>query len=227
MTETKPGPAQPSEAAVVSPLPSPPASPEKAVSFNVEQDAKQEDSGDVAPDDIEPSLSLANFGKTRSSEAYIDDDASGPAGVLLFHLEVGRDLMVGDRNRYSDPYCIVKVAGSPLWRSRVCMKTLNPVWDQLHTFEGFLRDFASEPLKIRVFDFDMISLNDKLGKCQVSLAELAAGKAGSLKFRDVPLEGAPTGRISFSMSFEHRPVFSLFPGTRRTQSEHRWRPCHP
>ena len=70
---------------------------------------------------------------------YVDDDASGPVGVLLFHLELGHELTAADRNGLSDPYCIVKVAQNPLWRSRICRRTLEPNWDQLHAFEGFLR----------------------------------------------------------------------------------------
>ena len=52
-----------------------------------------------------------------------------------------------------------------------------------------------------------------IGKCQVSLEGLGTGKQGALAFRHVSLDGVPSGWISFSVRFELRPVFSLFPGT--------------
>jgi hypothetical protein len=83
--------------------------------------------------------SIADFTRWTATKEYVDDDASGPVGVLLFHLELGHELTAADRNGLSDPYCIVKVAQNPLWRSRICRRTLEPNWDQLHAFEGFLR----------------------------------------------------------------------------------------
>tara|TARA_B100000768_G_scaffold95307_1_gene89058 strand:+ start:181 stop:492 length:312 start_codon:yes stop_codon:yes gene_type:complete len=62
-----------------------------------------------------------------------------------------------------------------------------------------------------VYDRDRLSMNDFMGKCQVSLTNLELNS--TLEFKDVPLEGVPTGRVSFSARFELTPVFSLFPGT--------------
>ena len=160
------------------------------------------------------SKSVADFSKVHSTDDYVGDDASGPAGVLLFHLETGHQLQAKDRNGLSDPYCIVKVAENPLWRSRTCRRTLDPNWDQLHAFEGFLRDFASEPLRIRVYDKDFLSRNECIGKCEVSLSGLRVGTGGALAFRQQPLDGVPSGALSFSVHFELRPVLSLFPGAR-------------
>ena len=103
------------------------------------------------------------------------------------------------------------MAGSKLWRSRVCPKTLHPAWHQTHRFQGYLRDLGSEPLCVRVYDRDRLSMNDFMGKCQVSLENLEMNS--TLEFKDIPLEGVSTGRVSFSARFELTPVFSLFPGT--------------
>ena len=144
----------------------------------------------------------------------LPDEISGPAGALVFTLHKGTDLLSADRNGFSDPYCIVKVFQSPVWRSKVCFKTLNPVWNQTHDFEGYLADQVRKPIKIRVYDFDVLTLNDPIGKCEVDIGELALpGKEHALHFNDVQLQGVPHGTISFSVYFELKPVFRLFPGT--------------
>ena len=118
-----------------------------------------------------------------------------------------------------------QVAGSKLWRSRVCPKTLHPAWHQTHRFQGYLRDLGSEPLCVRVYDRDRLSMNDFMGKCQVSLENLEMNS--TLEFKDIPLEGVSTGRVSFSARFELTPVFSLFPGTPLHASAAQARPpCH-
>jgi len=142
------------------------------------------------------------------------DSEAGPAGVLVFTIHRGTDLMSADTNGLSDPYCIVKVYSSPVWRSRVIKKTLNPVWEQSHEFEGYMEDQTRKPIKIRVYDFDVTSLNDPIGTCLVDISALKMhGAEHGLTFEDVPLEGVPHGKISFDVHFEVKPVFALFPGT--------------
>jgi len=152
-----------------------------------------------------------DFAHVIDSDEFIGEDASGPAGQLIVTIEEGHDMIAADSNGLSDPYCIIKVAGSKLWRSRVCPKTLHPAWHQTHRFQGYLRDLGSEPLCVRVYDRDRLSMNDFMGKCQVSLENLEMNS--TLEFKDIPLEGVSTGRVSFSARFELTPVFSLFPGT--------------
>jgi len=156
---------------------------------------------------------IANVGGYWDT-SELTDDVAGPAGALVFTLHSGANLMSADRNGLSDPYCIVKVHSSNVWRSRVAFKTLNPVWNQEHDFEGYLEDQVRRPIKIRVYDFDVLSLNDPIGKCQVDISALTQyGIDNKLSFTDVPLSGVAHGSISFDVHFELKPVFALFPGT--------------
>ncbi len=124
-----------------------------------------------------------------------------------------KDLLPADKNGLSDPYAVVKLAGTGPWRSHVKRKTLHPVWNQTHEFEGHLKDFLSKPLEIKVFDRDFLTSNDPIGYASVSLRTLNVGPHNALTFENVPLEGVPHGSISFGVSFKLKPVFSLFPGT--------------
>ena len=151
---------------------------------------------------------VMNVGSYWSTDA-LTDDIAGPAGALVFTLHKGVDLLSADRNGLSDPYCIVKVHSSPVWRSKVIYKTLNPVWNQSHDFEGYLEDQITKPLKVKVYDFDVLSLNDPIGRCQVDISGLKQyGKENGLTFTDVPLTGVEHGSISFDVHFELKPVFA-------------------
>jgi len=157
-----------------------------------------------------PFRDVKNFWATES----LPDDAAGPAGALVFKVRKGTNLVSADRNGLSDPYVIVKAHTCSSWRSKVCYKTLNPEWDQEHDFEGYLEDITKGPVKLRVYDFDVLSYNDPIGKCQVDISALTHyGVEHKLVFDDVPLIGVAHGTISFDVHFELKPVFALFPGT--------------
>ena len=76
----------------------------------------------------------------------------------------------------------------------LCFKTLNPVWNQSHDFEGYLADQKRKKVKVRVYDFDVITLNDPIGSCEVDISALSLpGKEHALHFDDVPLTGVAHG----------------------------------
>ena len=157
---------------------------------------------------------MSAFAQYLRPLADLPEEASGPAGALVFTLHRGKDLVAADRNGRSDPYCIVKPFTCETWRSRVVYKTLNPVWEQKHEFDCHLMDVSRKPLSIRVYDFDILTLNDPIGTCRVDIsALLTSGRENGLTFDDVPLQGVKHGSISFSLRFELKPVFALFPGT--------------
>lgn len=155
-------------------------------------------------------------------------DDSGPLGVLVLHLESASGLRSADKNGLSDPYVTAKVAGNKTWRSRTCFKTLDPNWYQTHEFPGYLADLVSQPLQLRVYDFDVLTFNDPLGHLSVPLDDLLKPSASratasgleqlnpmqsEVHFRDVALKGVPSGRITFSVSFKFKYVVGLLPGT--------------
>ena len=113
--------------------------------------------------------------------ASIDGDADAPntwgtgtQGRLTVHLDFARHLPAADSNSSSDPYILVKPHGVRAKRSRCILRTLDPRFSQNLLFDGTLDGFCSKPLVLKVFDRDMLSLNDPLGTCTVSLAAFRA-----------------------------------------------------
>jgi hypothetical protein len=190
-----------------------PAAPSNAQATATEEPQHEHALSGVTDTVAEVVSGLADLHKVWAHDE-LPDEISGPAGALVFTLHKGKDLLSADRNGFSDPYCIVKVFSSPTWRSKICFKTLNPEWNQSHDFEGYLADQTRKPIKIRVYDFDVVSLNDPIGNCEVDISALVLpGKEHALHFEDVALKGVAHGTISFSVHFELKPVFRLFPGT--------------
>ena len=101
-------------------------------------------------------------------------DSLGPLGVLKVHLQCAEGLRSADSNGKSDPFAVISVEGRAdcKWTSKTCYKTLDPVWNQGCEFPGFLSDFATVKLRVRIYDFDLTSLNDPLGGCDIPLNEL-------------------------------------------------------
>ncbi|XP_061732117.1 multiple C2 and transmembrane domain-containing protein 1-like isoform X1 [Nerophis ophidion] len=96
-----------------------------------------------------------------------------PERAGLYKLEVdlrrGHNLAVRDRRGSSDPYVKLKIAGKEVFRSRTVHKNLNPVWEEKTTV---LVDDLSEPLYVKVFDYDFGLQDDFMGSAQVQLDSL-------------------------------------------------------
>nr|XP_057913406.1 multiple C2 and transmembrane domain-containing protein 1-like isoform X3 [Doryrhamphus excisus] len=93
------------------------------------------------------------------------------AGMYKLDVELrrGHNLAVRDRGGSSDPYVKLKVAGKEVFRSRTIRKNLNPVWDEKTTV---LVDNLSEPLYVKVFDYDFALQDDFMGSAEVQLDSL-------------------------------------------------------
>lgn len=148
-------------------------------------------------------------------------------GVLVLRIQCGKNLMSADKNGFSDPYVVARLPGTRLkaWRSKTCWKTLNPEWNQVHEFPGYLSDLASKPLELSVMDQDTFARDDPLGTLAVPLFDLLQQRArrrastvsvaqnSELHFNDQPLQGVESGTITFSVSFELKFGVALLPGT--------------
>ena len=91
--------------------------------------------------------------------------------TLIFKILRGRQLRAADSNGFSDPYVVLKVGDAPLWRSQRVSKTLNPDWNALAVFAGV--SLRHTPYAIaEVWDSDVTSTDDPLGKCVLPIAQL-------------------------------------------------------
>ena len=148
----------------------------------------------ATPPKLDKTPSLAHLGLTffeRPRKKVPTNTAAdtSPAGVLIFTLHSGADLVSADSNGLSDPYCMVKVPCNAVWRSRVIKRTLDPVWEHRHEFEGLLADLTSQPVRIRVYDHDVVSLNDPIGTCAVRASAIRCRAAR--RRRRAPRRRAP------------------------------------
>eukprot|EP00316_Scyphosphaera_apsteinii_P008064 CAMPEP_0119346170 /NCGR_PEP_ID=MMETSP1333-20130426/107868_1 /TAXON_ID=418940 /ORGANISM="Scyphosphaera apsteinii, Strain RCC1455" /LENGTH=787 /DNA_ID=CAMNT_0007358669 /DNA_START=1 /DNA_END=2364 /DNA_ORIENTATION=+ len=74
----------------------------------------------------------------------------------------------------SDPYAVLSL-GKEKRKTIMRLNCLNPRWDEGFGFEGVLQDLAGNaapPLHIQLYDYDMMSSDDKLGDMRVSLQPL-------------------------------------------------------
>ncbi|XP_046849050.1 intersectin-1-like [Xenia sp. Carnegie-2017] len=90
-------------------------------------------------------------------------------GKLIVYIIEGSDLKASDPNGLSDPYCEVSL-GSQEHKTKVITNTLNPKWNSSMQF--ILRDLKQDVLCISVFDQDMYSPNDFLGRTEIRVDSL-------------------------------------------------------
>ncbi|KAH8928049.1 hypothetical protein BT69DRAFT_651519 [Atractiella rhizophila] len=122
-------------------------------------------------------------------------------GQLRVTLLDGKNLPAMDRNGKSDPYAVFTLNGEKVFRSEVQKKTLNPVWKQ--TFDVEVPSRTAADFRVDIFDWDMVGESDKIGRCQINLAELEP----FMKLdKTLPLinvkSNQPTGDIRISMVFK-------------------------
>ncbi|XP_068698722.1 intersectin-1-like isoform X2 [Montipora foliosa] len=119
-------------------------------------------------------------------------------GKLKVTLIEGVDLIASDPNGLSDPYCEVSM-GSEENRTKVIPQTLNPKWNSTLTFT--VKSLEQDVLCITVFDRDLFSPNDFLGRTEVSLAKLLAKGRGPWKER-LLLHEVETGEVVVNIELQ-------------------------
>ena len=92
-----------------------------------------------------------------------------PFYQLEVHLHYGKDLLAKDTGGTSDPYVKFKIGPKQLYRSRTISKTLNPIWNE--HFMALIDDI-SQPLILKVFDYDFGFQDDYLGTAIIELSSV-------------------------------------------------------
>ncbi|KAM7392352.1 hypothetical protein PAMA_007457 [Pampus argenteus] len=97
--------------------------------------------------------------------------ASCSSGMYKLKIELkrGHNLAIRDRGGTSDPYVKFKLSGKEVFRSKTIHKNLNPVWDEETTL---IMDCLSEPLYVKVFDYDFGLQDDFMGSAYLYLESL-------------------------------------------------------
>jgi hypothetical protein len=92
--------------------------------------------------------------------------------VLQVSIVEGKDLPVMDLNGKSDPFMELK-CGKNTYKTKTIKKNLNPQWNEHCEFK--LDAHLDDLLYISVYDWDMLSSNDIMGRCVVTMSALRVG----------------------------------------------------
>ncbi|XP_055889839.1 intersectin-1-like [Biomphalaria glabrata] len=97
------------------------------------------------------------------------DGVKNPNGRILVVIQEACHLKASDANGQSDPYCEVSM-GSQEHRTKVIPGTLNPRWNASMQF--MIRDVDRDTLCFTVYDRDLYSPNDFLGRTEVRIKDV-------------------------------------------------------
>ncbi|XP_014664706.1 PREDICTED: multiple C2 and transmembrane domain-containing protein 1-like isoform X2 [Priapulus caudatus] len=91
------------------------------------------------------------------------------SSVVTIVLVEGKNLLPMDANGLSDPYVKFRLSNEK-YKSKVAFKTLNPNW--LEQFDLHMFDDQSKQLEMTIWDKDIRSKDDFMGRCTIDLAQL-------------------------------------------------------
>ncbi len=118
-------------------------------------------------------------------------------GTLTVTIKAAKGLLAADRGGKSDPYAKLKL-NDEVFVTETIKKTVNPVWNQARARPGrhpgviqrvwslsrsiasqdfvfkrdHLRDFCKRPLRLEVFDDDVLTFDDSLGVAKLMLQDV-------------------------------------------------------
>ncbi|XP_069022839.1 multiple C2 and transmembrane domain-containing protein 1 [Embiotoca jacksoni] len=121
---------------------------------------------------VETQLESKDEQQGASCSSGVPPERAGPiSGLYKLEIELkrGHNLAVRDRGGTSDPYVKFKLGGKEVFRSKTINKNLNPVWDEKTTL---ITDSLSEPLYVKVFDYDFGLPDDFMGAAFLYLESL-------------------------------------------------------
>ncbi|XP_058472799.1 multiple C2 and transmembrane domain-containing protein 1 isoform X2 [Solea solea] len=132
------------------------------------------DSGGKAATEAETQLERRNEQPSSVVPCSSGTDSERPTpSLLMYNLEIelkrGHNLAIRDKGGSSDPYVKIKLANKDVFKSKVISKNLNPVWNEK---KSLILDSLSEPLNVKVFDYDFGFQDDFIGSAYLHLDSL-------------------------------------------------------
>jgi len=152
--------------------------------------------GEGGPEAV-PAPSAAASGAV-SSPGRAPSAVMKPA-VLVVQLRRAEGLRAADWGGTSDPYCILRV-GSQTFQTKCINNTCDPVWDQTASFALNVDGLETATrLEIEIWDRDVLSTDDPLGRVTVRLREVPAdGEHPQTRF---PVEAVTPGDCGTVVAF--------------------------
>jgi hypothetical protein len=108
-----------------------------------------------------------------------------------------RGLLAADRGGKSDPYVLLTLGGRKE-RTKVAPRTLEPVWEETFTFRDHLRDLLARPLRLEVFDDDVLSRESRS-------RSLSWRRARSLLFKRLTTSRLAAGALARRLARRGQP----------------------
>ncbi|XP_072310316.1 multiple C2 and transmembrane domain-containing protein 1 isoform X6 [Eucyclogobius newberryi] len=148
-------------------------------------------------------------GAASGAGACGTQDQVSCAGMYKLEVELkrGHNLAIRDRGGTSDPYVKFKLGGKEVFKSKTIHKNLNPVWDEKTTL---VLDSLSEPLYIKVFDYDFGLQDDFMGSAYLYLESLEQQRTIPitlpLKDPHLPDEDLGSLEINVTLTPKHSPL---------------------
>ncbi|XP_055009345.1 multiple C2 and transmembrane domain-containing protein 1 isoform X3 [Boleophthalmus pectinirostris] len=200
--------------------------------------------GLVEPPNQEGSSAAETQAEPQAQLEKQDEDAQGvcaPSGAGaggtqdrvpttgMYKLEVelkrGHNLAIRDRGGTSDPYVKFKLGGKEVFKSKTIHKNLNPVWDEKTTL---ILDTLSEPLYIKVFDYDFGLQDDFMGSAYLYLESLEQQRTIpiTLPLKDPHLPDEDLGSLELNVTLTPKdsPLEERRDSTQLELRTYRWKP---
>jgi hypothetical protein len=159
-----------------------------ASTWRAVRDIFDEDVRPPRPDELER---LVGTGQTALPAQFTVD-----TGLSIFvKVLSARGLLAMDTNNLSDPYAVVKLSGAVGHKhvTRVCRKTLAPVFDETFVFDTEEVRAAvtveSPHISVILMDWDQFSRDDFMGIGTVALSEVLGGRVDAPVSISLPLFG--------------------------------------
>ncbi|KAJ1548185.1 hypothetical protein HK405_004027, partial [Cladochytrium tenue] len=127
-------------------------------------------------------------------------DQSKNSGVLYLDIVEAIQLEAVDSGGTSDPYCVVNLGASTVYKTKVLKKNLNPIFNESCVVQ--VRSRQRETLTVVVRDHNAIGKHTTLGTVSVELAKV---KPDELVDAILPLEGARGGTLHLRLLIDPRP----------------------
>ncbi|EJS41935.1 tcb2p [Saccharomyces arboricola H-6] len=127
------------------------------------------------------------------------------SGDLKITAKSAENLIGVNRNGYSDPYlefCLNEMSSSPVFKTAVQKKTLNPSWNESKTIE--ISNRVNDYLTINVKDYESTNSNRSIGKAIVPLSTIRPEDESTYDIPVVGPKGEDGGVLHLEFEFEPR-----------------------